>query len=213
MPITAVTTPALTWLMPCTCLAGCPLILAQQTRTLVLAMLLAIVPAQFLKMLRLEMRQTLHVLLPLVALIIAYQTYNKMTKMRLFHSSRYSSPHSKNGFTMIELLVVTTIIIVLTTVGLVSYRSASQNARNGKRKADLESVRQALVLYRVDNGTYPSGSNFNAMVTTISDYLASIEVTDPTGGSYVYSYTSDGATFSITALLEPDAQVYTVVNP
>lgn len=114
---------------------------------------------------------------------------------------------------MIELLVVTTIIIVLTTIGLVSYRSASMNARNGKRKADLESVRQALVLYRVDEGAYPVGSNFSAMTTTIADYLATLEVSDPSGDPYVYSYTSNGVTFSVTALLEPDQEVYTLTNP
>ncbi|MCL4208570.1 hypothetical protein KJZ63_02975, partial [Patescibacteria group bacterium] len=54
------------------------------------------------------------------------------------------------GFTMIELLVVTTIIIILTSIGLVSYTSANRSARNGKRKADMEMVRQALVLYRTD---------------------------------------------------------------
>lgn len=119
----------------------------------------------------------------------------------------------KNGFSMIELLVVTTIIIVLTTIGLVSYRSASMNARNGKRKADLESVRQALVLYRVDEGTYPAGTSFTAMITTIADYLATLDVSDPSGDPYVYSYTSNGSTFSVTALLEPDQEAYTLTNP
>jgi len=119
----------------------------------------------------------------------------------------------KNGFSMIELLVVTTIIIVLTTIGLVSYRSASMNARNGKRKADLESVRQALVLYRVDEGVYPVGSSFSGMTTAIADYLATLEVNDPSGDPYVYNYTSNGVTFSISALLEPDQTAYTLTNP
>jgi prepilin-type N-terminal cleavage/methylation domain-containing protein len=48
---------------------------------------------------------------------------------------------SKGGFTMIELLVVTTIIIVLSTIGLISFRQTGMNARNGKRKADLENIR------------------------------------------------------------------------
>lgn len=64
----------------------------------------------------------------------------------------------KSGFTMIELLVVATIIIVLSAVGLVSYRKAGESSRNAKRKADLEIVRQALVLYKADNGYYPVAS-------------------------------------------------------
>jgi type II secretory pathway pseudopilin PulG len=62
----------------------------------------------------------------------------------------------KVGFTMIELLVVATIIIVLSAVGLVSYRKAGESSRNAKRKADLEIVRQSLVLFRADNGYYPT---------------------------------------------------------
>lgn len=118
------------------------------------------------------------------------------------------------GFTMIELLVVTTIIIVITAIGLVSYTSANRNARNGKRKADLEMVRQALVLYRTDNGSYPSGSVFNNMMTTISDYTSATTVTDPKNeGVYVYSYTSDGIEFTLSAYLEPDDTLYAVTNP
>jgi general secretion pathway protein G len=117
------------------------------------------------------------------------------------------------GFSMIELLVVTTIIIVLTTIGLVSYRSTSVNARNAKRKADLETVRQALVLYRVEQGTYPTGNDFNAMVSQVSDYISAVEIKDPVGAPYVYSYTSNGATFSVTARLEPDQELYTLTNP
>lgn len=65
----------------------------------------------------------------------------------------------KFGFTMIELLVVATIIIVLSSVGLVSYRKAGESSRNAKRKADLEITRQALVLFRADNGYYPTASS------------------------------------------------------
>jgi type II secretory pathway pseudopilin PulG len=117
------------------------------------------------------------------------------------------------GFSMIELLVVTTIIIVLTTIGLVSYQSTGVNARNGKRRADLETVRQALVLYRIENGGYPVGTDFSAMTSTISDYLSAVTVSDPSGSPYVYSYNSDGVTFSLTALLEPDEDVYSLTNP
>lgn len=61
----------------------------------------------------------------------------------------------KNGFTLIELLVVATIIVVLSAIGLVSFTNAGKSARNSKRKSDLETVRQALVLYKSDTGSYP----------------------------------------------------------
>jgi len=122
--------------------------------------------------------------------------------------------NNKTGFTMIELLVVTTIIIVLTTIGLVSFTTANRNARNGKRKADLEMVRQALVLYRVDAGSYPSGTVFSTMISTISEYTSATEVTDPKNdATYFYAYSSDGSTFTLTAILEPDGTAYPLSSP
>ena len=129
-------------------------------------------------------------------------------------------PHrsvKKNGFTMIELLVVATIIIVLTTIGFVSFRAASMKSRNSKRQSDLETVRQALVLYRSEEGEYPSSSSysFDQLVVFLQGkgYLGQgTSFADPkTGASYTYS--SDTATFSLSATLEPDDTPYQVTNP
>ena len=121
----------------------------------------------------------------------------------------------KNGFTMIELLVVATIMIVLTTIGLTSFQSAARNSRNGKRKADLESVRSSLVLYRTDMGSYPIGTSFSEMLTTITDYISSDYLEDPKNAApFVYAYTSDGVDFTLCATLEPaPGTAYCVTNP
>jgi len=124
---------------------------------------------------------------------------------------------------MIELLVVATILIILTTIALVSYRNATQNSRNAKRKTDLQTVRQALVLYRSDNGCYPETTTFTGMLTTISGYISETPY-DPQGseGTPLYTYTPSGvgdcgvgeATgFTLESLLEPDDTPYTVQNP
>lgn len=124
------------------------------------------------------------------------------------------------GFTMIELLVVATIMIVLTTVGLVSFQKTTRNTRNAKRKADLETVRQSLVLYRSDLGSYPSGAGtpaaFNAMIVIITDYVSTTTVVDPQNAPpFEYAYTSDNSTFSVCGYLDmdPAAVQYCLTNP
>jgi prepilin-type N-terminal cleavage/methylation domain-containing protein len=103
--------------------------------------------------------------------------------------------NKNSGFTLIELLVVATIIIVLATIGVVSYRNASINSRNSKRKADLEVVRQAAVMYRSEKGEYPKvdpasyKENFAALVQALYDggYLTENNITDPkTKENYMY---------------------------
>jgi len=61
---------------------------------------------------------------------------------------------SASAFTLIELLVVSTIIIMLTVIGIASFSTASKSSRDARRKTDLETIRQAMVLYKVQNGDY-----------------------------------------------------------
>lgn len=65
--------------------------------------------------------------------------------------------NKNRGFTLIELMVVMTIIGVLAGFALVSFQGARKTARDGKRKADLEQIRGALEMRRADCGSYPSG--------------------------------------------------------
>lgn len=60
-----------------------------------------------------------------------------------------------NAFTMIELMVVISIIGILTAIGVVSYVTTQKNARDSRRKADLEELRTALEMYKADHGYYP----------------------------------------------------------
>lgn len=73
----------------------------------------------------------------------------------------------RSGFTLIEILVAATIIAVLSVVGVVSYTSINKRSRDAKRKSDIEQVRSALEMYRVDNGAYPGTSEGFAALTSL----------------------------------------------
>lgn len=133
---------------------------------------------------------------------------------------------ARRGFTLIEVLVTVTIISLLTVMGAVSYRQTAIASRDAKRSADLETVRQALVLYKTDNGNYPiysgssTGSNFDNMLSTLVSAGAitnSQNIVDPKEGvsPYDYGYQSNvsGSTFSLTARLEKDGSTLTLTNP
>lgn len=122
----------------------------------------------------------------------------------------------KKGFTLIEILISISIIAVLTAVGIVSYVSINRNARDAKRRGDIEQIRSALEFYRSDKGYYPSRGDgiFIAasdllLVTDMTNYIAAIP-SDPKGDTnpYMYKATNLSATtgqyygYCLSALIE-----------
>lgn len=65
-------------------------------------------------------------------------------------------PSRQRGFTLMELLVVMTILALLATIGLVGYRYKTTVAREAVLKENLFQINHALEEYRADRGKYPS---------------------------------------------------------
>jgi general secretion pathway protein G len=59
------------------------------------------------------------------------------------------------GFTIIELMVVMTIIVTLATIGMVQYRQSVQFAKESVLKDDLFKMRDAIDQYYADKNQYP----------------------------------------------------------
>ena len=61
----------------------------------------------------------------------------------------------EGGFTIIELLVVVSIIVILATMGMTQYRHSVIYSREGVLKEDLFRMRDAIDQYYADKGQYP----------------------------------------------------------
>ena len=64
--------------------------------------------------------------------------------------------HSQHGFTLIEVMVVIAIIGIMATLIVPQIMSKPDEARVIAAKQDISSIVQALKLYRLDTGRYPS---------------------------------------------------------
>ena len=71
------------------------------------------------------------------------------------------SSHER-GFTLVELLVVISIIAILSAVGLVIYSGVQKQGRIAKRIGDLKAIQTALELYHTANNAYPSTGSLGA---------------------------------------------------
>ena len=112
------------------------------------------------------------------------------------------------GFTLIEMLIVITIIALLASLILVGMGGARAKTRDSRRIADLMGVMGALELYYAKNYSFPDASNWDGLVTALTD--GSIGVTripkDPLSPNKTYEYgvSGDNQDYVLKATLETE---------
>jgi general secretion pathway protein G len=76
--------------------------------------------------------------------------------MKLILRRPHSARRLPRGFTLIEIMVVITILGILAALIVPRVVGRTDDARVAAAKQDIASLLQALKLYRLDNGAYPS---------------------------------------------------------
>ena len=105
------------------------------------------------------------------------------------------------GFSLIELLVVISIIGVLMTVLVMNFVGSREGARDAQKIQNLNSLKSALRMYYNDNQTYPlAKSNLQANLVT-GGYIASLGDMADVG----YTQVDSGNGFILTVTLEVGA--------
>ena len=87
---------------------------------------------------------------------------------------RTLSPASRRGFTLIELTIVLSIIVILATMGLTQYHASQVRAREAVLKEVLFRMRDAMDQYYADKNQWPG--SLDALVS--EHYLRKLPV-DP----------------------------------
>ncbi|MFH0749488.1 MAG: prepilin-type N-terminal cleavage/methylation domain-containing protein [Candidatus Gottesmanbacteria bacterium] len=131
---------------------------------------------------------------------------------------------TKNGFTLIELMVVIVIMGILVTIGIFAFQSSQKKSRDARRKSDVSQVSKALEMYNNDVGTYPAGGTVGTADagkiigcgdtiktacswggsfsnTTKATYMVKLPI-DPTSGRVYYYERSGSNGYRLYARLE-----------
>lgn len=115
----------------------------------------------------------------------------------------------KKSFTLVEILVVVTIISMLASVAAVSYSRFIKQSRDARRKTDIEQIRAAAELYRNFKGVYPSSLAFDGsgeIVDGATKYMTKVPsdplYTGPLTNTYYYISSDPFQTYNLCAYLE-----------
>ena len=116
----------------------------------------------------------------------------------------------KNGFSLIEILVVLLIIGLLTTLVAVNVLPSQDRARVEKAKADIAIMGNALEMYRLERFNYPNNEmglrallrsdeeNFQNSLNT-RGYIKSLPK-DPWGNEYQYVIPGDKGEYDLFSM-------------
>ena len=98
----------------------------------------------------------------------------------------------KKGFTLLELLIVITILAVLAGAMIPLFKTSKQDAQDAKTKADLDAIKSAAVMYKYDTAKWPSIGN-TGTATCLTSTSASGCPTAGTGwnGPYITDWAKD----------------------
>lgn len=77
--------------------------------------------------------------------------------------------HKEAGVTLVEMMVVITIIGLITAVVAINVLPSQDKARVQKAAADIATLEQAIELFRMENGRLPSTEEGLAVLASASD--------------------------------------------
>ena len=113
-----------------------------------------------------------------------------------------SAIRSPAGFTLIEIMVVVFILGLLVTMVAPKIMGRTDEAKRTKAAADVRAIQQALNLYKLDNGRYPTTEQgLQSLVTkpqvgivparwNSEGYIEKVQL-DPWGNDYLYLSNGD----------------------
>jgi len=95
----------------------------------------------------------------------------------------------KNGFTIVELLIVIVVIAILAAITIVAFNGVQNRARSSSASSALAQAKKKLEVYKVDYNSYPGNGSLSAAGISDADV------------SYQYNSISNNTSYCLTGTI------------
>jgi len=136
---------------------------------------------------------------------------------------------NKQAFTLVELIVVITILAILWTIAFISLQWYSASARDSRRISDISNIKKSLELFSINTWKYPMPDSANEatfswstiwtqwtvwdnITTNLSRNLNKKPLDPLTEIEYTYSATYSQTEYELLAIYESDIVSYNYLN-
>ncbi len=138
--------------------------------------------------------------------MIFAERFLKCRSLRCFKKfSKSMKAVNQRGMTLIEIIIVITLLVSLMAYLATNLMSTSESAKEDQSKLAMGAIQQSLQIYRVHNNRYPTTEQgLSALLTAPGDaknwrgpYIEANKLRDPWGNDFAYE--SDGRTIKMVS--------------
>lgn len=124
----------------------------------------------------------------------------------------------RQGFTLVELIVVITILAILWTIGFISLSGYALTSRDTVRVSDINNITKVIELYKLQEGVYPVVTNpieisfsgaviwkqwsFGSWSRLQAKRISEVPIDPLTGSEYAYSVTQETQEYQLWVIIE-----------
>jgi len=153
----------------------------------------------------------------------------KKLKLNYLNYGTGTGTEWKTAFTLVELIVVITILAILWTIAFISLSWYSKSSRDSVRISDVSNMKTSLELFHLNSGKYPLPDDYGTftyswndlfyqwyfwdnVIGNISRNMSKVPTDPLTEKKYIYSVSNNKNELEILVLLESDDVVLNTIQ-